>query len=342
MKNILVLGYFGFFTNQLDGQTIKTREFFDLLKRNAQSCAISYFDTQTFQYSKNSIFCLLKQIILADTICYLPGKKNLRYLFPIIYYLSRVFKINIIYPVVGGWLSEYLLDQPFFVEKLKRIKVLLVESVSLQRKLYLNYGFINVEVFPNFRLCEFKPLFKVTAKLKLVFMARIMKEKGVDYILDFASYCIKNSLDKNITIAFYGPINPSFKREFLSSISCFNFVEYKGIINYFNVYAELNKYDVLLLPTYYEGEGFPGSIIDAYKSGIPVIISKWKDLPEFVENGKTGFIFDLSSKEDMYNAILELSKDSDLLFQMKNNAYLKSFEYSSERAWNILQKYIYL
>lgn len=33
-KNILIIGYFGYVTNQLDGQTIKTRNVFDLIKRN--------------------------------------------------------------------------------------------------------------------------------------------------------------------------------------------------------------------------------------------------------------------------------------------------------------------
>lgn len=340
MRKVLVLGYFGYRTNQLDGQTIKTREIYNLISDNSLCDKVLYFDTQDLKYSKASAFLLLKMIIISDVICYLPGKNNLKYLFPLIYFLSLLFKFDIIYIVVGGWLYEYITNKRLLISCLRNIKVLLVESVSLKNKLENGCNFNNVELFPNFRLCDYTPVFKVNSKLKLVFMARIIKDKGVDYIFDFASFCVEKGLDKYIDITFYGPIGKEYESEFFSQLSCFNFTRYNGVVPYQSVYQVLNDYDVLLLPTRYEGEGFPGSIIDAYKAGLPVIVSNWKDLPEFVEEGKTGFVFDLSSKTEMFNVIIKLMNNHSLLFQMKNYSFNKSMDYSPVRAWDILKSYL--
>lgn len=52
----------------------------------------------------------------------------------------------------------------------------------------------------------------------------------------------------------------------------------------------LKNYDALLFPTYYEGEGFAGTIIDAFAAGLPVIASDWKYNSEIIKQGITGVI----------------------------------------------------
>lgn len=52
MNKVLVLGYFGNLTNQLDGQTVKTRDVYRLAKEQLTDCDIEYFDTQSLHKSK--------------------------------------------------------------------------------------------------------------------------------------------------------------------------------------------------------------------------------------------------------------------------------------------------
>src|SRR5699024_596224 len=105
-------------------------------------------------------------------------------------------------------------------------------------------------------------------RLAIAFMARIMKEKGIDWIFSLSDHISSSS--KNIEINFYGPIEPKDKEYFIEKINKYDFIKYHGIIQPKNVYTDISKHDVLVLPTRYEGEGFPGSIIDAYISGLPV------------------------------------------------------------------------
>ena len=120
----------------------------------------------------------------------------------------------------------------------------------------------------------------------------------------------------------------------------FNNVFYHGHLEPSEIYSKLENYDVLILPTFFPDEGFPGSILDAYISGIPVVVSNWKDLPSFVDHGKTGFVFDLNNNIEFYNYIIKLYENPTLLANMKQKAFDKSKEYSSESAWKILKPYL--
>ena len=57
-----MLGYFGYLTNQLDGQTVKTRDVYRLVKEQLGECKVDYFDTQEFQNNKMKILNVLKRI----------------------------------------------------------------------------------------------------------------------------------------------------------------------------------------------------------------------------------------------------------------------------------------
>ena len=65
-KKILVLGYFGFDNNQLCGQTVKTRNIFNLIKRHETEVGeVIYFDTQIFQKNWLQGFNMFWKIILS-------------------------------------------------------------------------------------------------------------------------------------------------------------------------------------------------------------------------------------------------------------------------------------
>ena len=80
----------------------------------------------------------------------------------------------------------------------------------------------------------------------------------------------------------------------------------------------LINYDVMLLPTEIYTEGFPGSILDAYIAGIPVIATEWKHSHEFIDDKFTGFIVPFGDCQNEFNdKILTLYNDRELLLQMK-------------------------
>jgi glycosyltransferase involved in cell wall biosynthesis len=339
-KKILVLGYFGYDNNQLCGQTVKTRNIFNLIKRHETEVGeVIYFDTQIFQKNWLQGFNMFWKIILSKKLIYLPAQNNFNYLFPFIYLLTKLVRINIVHVVVGSWLDYFLSNKPFHRYMLKNILISLPQTSQTCEILKYKFGISNVRQMNNFRLnsCIFQ-IKKNEDKFKVVFMARINKQKGISHVFDLAEKFILNKVD--ISIDFFGQINNDDKDYFFHKVSLLSNVCYKGSLEPSEIYDTLQEYDVLVLPTSFPDEGFPGSILDAYIAGIPVIVTNWKNLPEFVEEGRTGFLVDLNNISEMFNYCVKLYENPRLLSQMKGNAHLKSHEYSSELAWEIIKDYI--
>lgn len=337
MKKTLVLGYFGYPTNKLDGQTVKTRNVYKILCSKMSNSDINYFDTEDLKYSKKSIWVMLVRLWNCKQLIYLPANNNLKYIFPIIYILSVMRGFEIIYIVIGGWLVDFLKDKWLHRKLLSKIKIICPENELVRKNLQINYNIRNVTIFPNFRIQNYKPIVKASNNsLRLVFMSRVTKSKGIDIVFKIADYIKLNYKSTDIIIDFYGPINQEDKSDFELNVNKYSFVSYSGVIQPNNIYKTLSKYDLMIFPTSYKGEGFPGAIIDAYISGIPVLASDWKYNSECIDNGITGYICDLKDIEQFCKVIDDLFINREKLLLLKYNALKKSMEYSPDKAWEII------
>lgn len=340
-KKVFLVGYLGYVSNQLDGQTVKTRNVYQVLEEKYH---VKFYDTEQLKYNKISLFKLFLALFKYKKFFFIGGKNNLKYFFPLLFFISKMRKSEIVYVTVGGWLYDFLTSNAsIYTYMLKNINSILVETNYLENNL-AKLGLPNVLWIPNFRILSYqntpKKIIKDNKKFNIVFMARIMEKKGIYLLFDFIKDYLENiyQYSKDISVTFYGPINPHEELKFKQLVDKYEpYIIYNGILDPTEIYETLPRYDVLVLPTYYEGEGFPGTILDAYLCGLPVITTKWKQIPEFVEEGKTGFLIDYDVTQ-LSERIQQLSNDNDLLSIMSDNAYNKSREYSSEIGLDILEK----
>lgn len=341
MKNqVLIIGNFGHSTNKINGQTIKTRNLHELLLEKLTE-NVTIFDTNLFETKKSSIFTLIGKLFTANKIIYMPAHSSLKFIFPFIYLICTIKRTEIIYLVIGGWLPEFIKSKPFHKWALKKISVIFCETEQMKYKLDQWYDFKNVKLLPNFRIHSYKPIIKnKNVALNVVFMSRIIIDKGLDVIFRFIENNLKSEKPIQVKIDFYGPLpNPNYEY-FFENLKKHSNLAYKGLIKPEDVYAVLNEYDIMVLPTRYEGEGFPGAILDSYIAGIPVLVSNWKDIASFVESGKSGFVFELNEEDNFRMYLNELYNNKELLLQMKHQAFEKSKEYSSEVCWEIIKPYL--
>src|SRR5690606_16201462 len=132
MKN-LVIGYFGLKSNKLDGQTVKTQNFYALLQELDTS--VRYFDTEDIKYKKTSIFKLLVLILQAKKIYYLPAHNSLKSFFPWLYKIAKVFNKKIYYLMVGGWLADFLTKNAEIKKMLGNIERVFCETHTVKKEL---------------------------------------------------------------------------------------------------------------------------------------------------------------------------------------------------------------
>jgi len=86
----------------------------------------------------------------------------------------------------------------------------------------------------------------------------------------------------------------------------------------------------LLFPTYYEGEGMPGTIIDAFSAGLPVIASDWKYNTEIVSDN-TGIIFKTGNISDLVRCLIELADYPDNIIKKKPYCLKEANRYDPDK-----------
>ena len=84
----------------------------------------------------------------------------------------------------------------------------------------------------------------------------------------------------------------------------------------------------MLFPTYREGEGFPGVIIDAYISSLPVVASNHNFNSEFIKSQETGFLFNLEDKSGLEKTMKEIINAKEKLKFMRKKAFEESKKYN--------------
>jgi len=343
-RKVLVFGYFGYATNQLDGQTIKTRNTFELIK-NRYDGEVVYSDTQAFRKSLKSILSFLYNLISCKTLVILPCLNNLKYIFPTTYYLSKIFKYEIVHIGIGGWHDKYLSKWKLVSKLLRKININLLETQITVDTLIQQFNYKNVALFPNFR-DEEEINNSITKKddiLRIVFMARVNIKKGLDTLAVVCKMILYKGLDNKMSLTLYGPIESEEDGNFLKNniLNKYHFVEYKGSLSPEAINSTLKLYDVMLFPTHYFTEGFPGSVLDAFNAGIPIIATEWQHSHQFIKNGRNGFIVDFENPaEGIFNHLKKLSENSDLLAKMKEESFQEHSKYTADAAWKILSKYI--
>lgn len=175
-------------------------------------------------------------------------------------------------------------------------------------------GIENCRWMPNHRRFENSKLKIAESCRKFVFIARVCKEKGVGELCEAFRGLEKDSVSLDV----YGPLSAGYNEEYFKRYGA----TYKGVLQPEDVVGVLEKYDVLVLPSYHLGEGYPGSIIEAYSIGKPVIVTRWRALPEIVDES-SGILVAPKSVEELSSAMNNISEDMELYKRLCSGAYEK-------------------
>lgn len=307
MKNqLVVIGNFGSEQGNC-GQTIKTNVIYSLLKKERSGDTIA-FDTSNLK-SISKIFYLLFVVFRYDKFVILPAQKAL----PILACLFYIFNKKADYIVIGGWLPEYLMISRRFIKKAISSNFrIFVETRDMTSKLIKigikSYVLPNFKTFVKFKLeSVLEEKEKNSTKVNYVYVGRVIKEKGLIDSINALYNVASNFKDKQFNFDIYGPLDNCFESEFKNAIKKFKsenlIVTYKGFVSPNKVQETLVSYNFFLFPTYYEGEGFPGCLIDAMASGVPIIASDWKYNKEIVKSNENGYLYKSKSVSDLTNVL---------------------------------------
>jgi len=230
-------------------------------------------------------------------------------------------------------LPEYLSLHKKYIKHLASFHAIYVETESMMRALN-DIGIINSIVMYNCKNLDILPVDSIPREKKMQFctFSRVMKEKGIeDAVAAVNKYNAVH--EEKITLDIYGKVDESQIEWFQALQKLFTSdIEYKGVVKYSESTIVLKDYYGLLFPTYYEGEGFAGTLIDAMAAGVPAIVSDWKYNTEIITNGVNGIVFKTKDVDDFCRCIEFAIDNRNNWKKMSNNCIEMAAKYLPENA----------
>lgn len=243
--------------------------------------------------------------------------------------------IKLVYFVIAGVLPDYIRQRKESERKDYRcVSWFLVETMDMKRQME-ELGYMNVKYVPNFKKINYLPLCDISAtkETKFVFVSRIIPEKGCDLIFEMVKKLNELGLREIFKVDFYGKIDEEYKCRFLKQIETHSNVNYMGYLDLKQTgnYDLLSSYHVMLFPTYWKGEGFPGVLIDAFISGLPVIATDWAYNKEIVKHGETGFIIPTRDSEALTKVANNCIKNQEELLVMRAKSQQHAMDFDTRK-----------
>ena len=163
-----------------------------------------------------------------------------------------------------------------------------------------------------------------TERLSLLHIGRFNEQKNHEGLLNAFSRILKEIPDCRLDLIGDGELREKTE-ELAGKLGISKEVRFLG--NQENVYPYLQKADIFLLPSRYEG--MPMTIIEAMGTGLPVVAAAVGGVPDMIMDGESGLLTG-KTPEAVAEAVLRLARDESLRESLGRKAKQESIRFSAE------------
>ena len=330
---VSVLGHFAHGKELLNGQTVKTEIVTGELQNQFGQGQVVCFDTcGGWKTLFKAPFQALSALRRSRNVLIFPAQNGLRVYAPLLRFFSRFFKNRKLhYAVIGGWLPQFLMKRKRLAKALKKFDGIYVETETMKKALEIQ-GFRNVYLLPNCKnltvLSEKELVMPAGAPYRLCTFSRVMREKGIGDAVDAVISVNRELGYEAFSLDIYGQVDEGQTEWFAALQQTFPpCIRYGGAVPYDRSVEVLKDYFALLFPTHFYTEGIPGTIIDAYAAGVPVISAKWESYSDVIDEGETGIGYPFDDEKSFENLLLNIAQNPRILLKMKRNCLKKAENY---------------
>ena len=341
MKKACVIGHFGFGHELLNGQTIKTKILTRELE-NRMPDLIMKIDThggiKSLIKAPFHVWSALKN---SSNVIILPAANGVRVYGPLLVFMKLLFpgrKVH--YAVIGGWLASFLESRKSLANCLKKFDHIYVETSTMKRDLE-KIGFRNIVIMPNCKelsiLTPEELVTQHTEPYKLCTFSRVMKEKGIEDAVN-AVKAVNERFGRTVySLDIFGQVD-SGQTQWFEELKCGfpEYIRYGGLVPFDQSVEVLKNYFALLFPTRFYTEGIPGTVIDAYAAGLPVISAKWESFADLIDEADTGMGYTFACVEELMALMETIAFSPNVVETMRQNCLKKAEEYLPNVALNVM------
>ena len=203
---------------------------------------------------------------------------------------------------------------------LRRARLYLAQTKALVESAEA-IGLTNVRWYPNSRpmpaLPE-EPPGERTCR-RFVYLGQIRRPKGIRELIEAGE-----RFGEDVVVDVFGTLGYDVPRSAFDGLSR---VHYRGVLDPTDVHDVLARYDALVLPSYHAGEGYPGVVLEAYGAGLPVLTTRWRSLPELVDE-TSGILVEPRDADALHHAMKRLTEDAELYTRLRRGVRARRDEFS--------------
>lgn len=167
-------------------------------------------------------------------------------------------------------------------------------------------------------------------------VGRIVKEKNLDLLVDAAPLLLNDVPDAIFIIVGEGPYAESLKHKVkemkLNKKFIFTgFIEDEKLPDYYKCA------DIFAFPSKYETQGIVA--IEAMAAGLPVVAARIRSLPEIIEDGKCGFLFNPDDAHDFAEKMTMSLRAKEMPEKAKKFAMEYSIEKCTDKLLSLYERF---
>ena len=330
-RNVSIIGNFGKDGHALDGQSVKTKIVTEAVgSAIGQERVITYNTSGGLKTLFKAPLIALNALRRSRDVVILPAHNAVRVFVPLLVFLQCFFRHRRVhYVVIGGWLPEFIKTRPLLRYCLRHIYMIYAETHRMQRDLkemgYTN----NVTYMPNCKPLDIVDDNELKSDYdepyRLCTFSRVWSQKGIGDAVE-AVKSVNESLGRIVySLDIYGKVETGEEQWFADLQKPFpKYIKYGGTVPFDKSVEVLKDYFALLFPTRCSGEGIPGTIIDAYAAGLPVISSLYPNFGEIIDEGVTGLGYEFGNNEGLISLLKDIAEHPQRVIEMKNNCVKKA------------------
>lgn len=195
----------------------------------------------------------------------------------------------------------------------------LFSNVISSEKIFVVPNFAEDYIFTN--SINIKRKFSFQFPIQVSFISNMIPSKGYMDLLD-AYILLPDDIKCKISLNFAGSFTSADNElVFKEKIANLSGVKYYGIVTGLDKKNLFNDSHIFCLPTYYESEGQPITILEAYASGCYVLTTNHSGIGDIFENTTNGEFVEKKSPVLLSMKLVKIVQNVNILEGIANNNY---------------------
>ncbi len=175
---------------------------------------------------------------------------------------------------------------------------------------YMETTVVADDMLENFSISRKLVQLEETRSIKLLFLARLERKKGVVELVRAVMELLDRGKPIELTVAGVGPAMEEISRLLADNAKYRNRIHIVGYVTGKDKFDILNSHHIFCFPTQY-AEGMPNSITEAMAFGMPVITCPVGGMADFFVDGQMGALLESVNINEISRTIEDLVSDRE-------------------------------